>query len=106
MCQHFQCKGHYSTYCFTKLEEIAVLEESNLDSAFLNTVEDNTNTSWMTQIKLNGQDTVFKLNTGAEVSAVTQDTYKRLGIHKRFYMDLHKPPEGYWTVSRETTVQW
>ena len=34
----------------------------------------------MTQIKLNGQVIVFKLDTGVEVLAVTQDTYKCLGI--------------------------
>ena len=36
--------------------------------------------SWMTQIKLNGQDTVFKLDTGVEVSTVTQHTYQSLEI--------------------------
>ena len=80
MCRRCQRKGHYSAYCYTKLEEISVPEESSLDSAFLNTVENNTDTSWITQIKLNGHNTVFKLDTGAEVSAVTQDTYQRLGI--------------------------
>ena len=39
-----------------------------------------TNTSWTAQIKVNGQDTVFKLDTGAEVSAVTQATHQTLGI--------------------------
>ena len=29
---------------------------------------------------MNGQNTVFKLDTGAEVSAVTQETYRNLGI--------------------------
>ena len=33
------------------------------------------NTSWIAQIKVNRQDTVFKLDTGAEVSAVTQAIY-------------------------------
>ena len=64
------------------------------DSAFLNTVEDNTGTSWMTQMN----STVFKLDTGAEVSTVIQDTYQSLGIQltkpQRFCMDLHNPPEG------------
>ena len=53
----------------------------SLDSAFLNTVEDKTNTSWTAQIKLNGQDTVFKLDRGAEVSALTRATCQNLGIH-------------------------
>ena len=81
MCRCCQQKGHFKTYCFTKLEEISVPEEVSLDFAFLNTVVDETNTSWTAQIKLNGQDTVFKLDTGAEVSAVTQATCQNLGIH-------------------------
>ena len=80
ICRRCQRKGHYSAYCFTKLEEITAPEESNLDSAFLNTLEDKTDASWTVQIKLNGQNTVFKLDTGAEVSAVTQETYRNLGI--------------------------
>ena len=43
-------------------------------------MEDNTDMSWMIQIKLNGQDTVFKLDTGVEVSTVTQHTYQSLEI--------------------------
>ena len=81
VCRRCQRKGHFKAYCFTKLEEISAPEEVSLDSAFLNTVEDETNTSWTAQIKLNGQDTVFKLDTGAEVSAVTQATCQNLGIH-------------------------
>ena len=80
ICRRCQQKGHYSAYCFTKLEEITVPEESSLDSTFLNTLEDKTDTSWTVQIKLNGQNTVFKLDTGAEVSAITQETYTNLGI--------------------------
>ena len=44
-------------------------------------VEEETNTSFIAQIKLNGQDTVFKLDTGTEVSAVTQAICQNLGIH-------------------------
>ena len=62
--------------------------------AFLNTVDDDTNTSWMAQIKVNGQVTEFKLDTGAEVSAVTQATCQTLGINlskpQRCSMDLYK----------------
>lgn len=35
----------------------------------------------MAQIKVNGQDTEFKLDTGAEASAVTQATCQTLGIN-------------------------
>ena len=82
MCWRCQQKGHYKAYCFTKLEEILISEEVSLDSAFLDTVEDETNTSLIAQIKLKEQDTVYKLDTGEEVS-----TYQSL---KRHCMDLHR----------------
>ena len=82
MCRRCQRKGHYKAYCFTKLEEISIPEEVSLDSAFLNTVEDETNTSLIAQIKLKGQDTVFKLVTREEFS-----TYQNI---KRHCMDLHR----------------
>ena len=79
-CRCCQRKGHYIAYCFTKIDEITTPEESSLDTAFLNTLEDKTDTSWIVTIKLNGQNTVFKLDTGAEVSAITQETYRNLRI--------------------------
>ena len=88
--------NYYSTYCFTNLEEITTPEESSLDSAYLNTLEDKTDAFWIVQIKLNGQNIVFKLDTGAEVSAVTQETYRNLGIQltkpqKRLYRPSQTP---------------
>ena len=68
MCRRCQRKEHFKAYCLTKLEEISAPVEVSLDFAFLNTAEDETNTSWIAQIKLSGQDTVFKLDTGAELS--------------------------------------
>ena len=46
VCRRCQQKGHYKAYCFTKLEKISTPEEVGLDSAFLNTVVDETNTSF------------------------------------------------------------
>ena len=66
VCRRCQRKGDFKAYCFTKLE-ISALVEVSLVSALLNTVEDETNTSCTAQIKLNWQNTVFKLDTGAGI---------------------------------------
>ena len=50
-CRRCQRKGHYSTYCCTKVDEITAPEESSLDTAFLNTLEDKTDTSWIVTLE-------------------------------------------------------
>ena len=63
--------------CLTKpLSE--VLQEGQLDTAFLDTVTEKSAISWQEQIVLNGSLTPFKLDTGAEVTAITLDTYHNL----------------------------
>ena len=39
---------------------------------------DQSTISWQAQIELNGKATQFKLDTGAEVTAISPDTYKSL----------------------------
>ena len=54
----------------------AVAEDSD---RFLRAVHSDGTSSWMTSIILNGFETVFKLDTGAEVTAVSKPVYERLG---------------------------
>ena len=70
-------KGHYSTQCRSK-----TVDESNLETALLDAAtaaaEENT---WYADIlvgKYRGEKVTFKLDTGAEVTAVSQDTYRML----------------------------
>ena len=73
-CHRCQKKGHYSNQCFSKqVSEIA--GESFLDTAFLNTVSADQTTAWVERILLNGCETTFKLDTGAEVTAISEETY-------------------------------
>ena len=53
-----------------------------MDVAFLDTVSSMSfpqESAWLTKVTLCGHDTVFKLDTGAEVTAVSQETHQRLG---------------------------
>jgi len=55
-------------------------DTSTLDSFFLDTVEDMQNSSyWTASIFVNGSAISFKLDTGAEVTAITEQTLESLG---------------------------
>ena len=77
ICHRCQRKGHYSSQCFSKqVSEVA--GENHLETAFLDTVSVNQTSSWHARIRLNACETNFKLDTGAEVTAISEQTYKRL----------------------------
>ena len=50
----------------------------SLDCAFLDTVGDSSTSCWTTQVLLQDQMVTFKLDTGAEVIAVSEATFKSL----------------------------
>lgn len=77
-CHKCQRKGHYSSQCFSKTVA-EVSSESCLDSAFLDTVTAKQETSWKVKIHLCDKDVEFKLDTGAEVTAISDKTLKHLG---------------------------
>ena len=55
---------------------IAVItEETNLDVLFLGAFETTTEKSWSTTVTLGDQTVQFKLDTGAEVSAISERDY-------------------------------
>ena len=72
----------------TKQKQVAEVEE--VDSAFLGELGSDQR-AWLTTVNLNGHKTLFKLDTGAEVTAISEDTYqmlKRLKMstsHKKLY---------------------
>ena len=53
--------------------------EEDLDLAFLSAVVTADETSWMADISVNGESMKFKVDTGAEVTAVTELALKQLG---------------------------
>ena len=73
-----------------------VSQESHLDTAFLDTLTDKFAMSWQEQVVLNGKLTPFKLDTGAEVTAITPDTY-----HSLQNVELSKPEKILSSPSRK-----
>ena len=76
VCHRCDKRGHYGSQCRSKN-----LDESAIETAFLDaTTSQAEETAWFADIsvcKLNEKVT-FKLDTGAEVTAVSQETYEQL----------------------------
>ena len=76
-CHRCHRKGHYSSLCYSKtVAELLVDSEGiNLDTAFLNTVNEEKTSCWNVKVAICGKDIDFKLDTGAEVTAVSDQSY-------------------------------
>ena len=77
ICHKCNKKGHYSLVCCSKAVA-TVSEDQQEKSSFLDTIHETKGTSWTAPIKINGQEIVLKLDTGAEVTAVFAKTFKTL----------------------------
>ena len=86
----FKChkKGHYGSMCLSKKPTTTVstvqsteqtdTSETDSDNTFLGTVQSQEETRWVTVLKVNNLDVTFKIDTGAEVSAINEATFKKL----------------------------
>ena len=81
LCHKYKRKGHYNSQCFSKtVNEITEqMEAEHLDVSYLSTIGTDNDSSWNATIQINGQSEVFKLDTGAEVTAITEPTLTKLG---------------------------
>lgn len=80
-CHRCQKKGHYSNQCLSKtvseLREQSIAEDY-LDAAYLDTTTLDQKSIWTTKILLSGLNAVFKIDTGAEVTAISEQTFQKL----------------------------
>ena len=86
-CYRCKKKGHYGSKCLSRstADSVAVEDEEddNTDCAFLDTLTPSKQeTTWSTHIQLNNKLTQFKLDTGAEVTAISSATHQQLGKPK------------------------
>ena len=71
-------KGHFSAVCRNR--SLSVVEEDNsMDSAFLDTISDDDKGEWNTDLFMHSKKLTFKIDTGAEVTAISHKTWKTLG---------------------------
>ena len=80
-CHKCKRKGHYSSQCFSKsvLEATANHLEEELDVTYLSAIVSENDSCWTVNIEINGQHKTFKLDTGAEVTAIAESTLAKLG---------------------------
>ena len=94
-CRKCGKKGHYSAQCFSK--RVAEVEgESLLGSAYLDSLGSNQTTQWTATVKLNDRKIDFKLDTGAEVTAISTETHKQLQKPR-----LYRPSMALYGPSRQ-----
>ena len=76
-CHHCKVKGHFSKVCRNK-HLSAVQEDVNFtDSAFLDTISNDNKRVWNSDLLVNGKKITFKIDTGAEVTAISKVTIFR-----------------------------
>ena len=75
--------------------------------AFLDTIHETKGTSWTAPIEINGQEIVFKLDTGAEATAVSIKTFRTLSKVKlqKSAKGLRGPNNQPLKVIGQVTVQ-
>ena len=80
ICNRCQKKGHYGAQCLTKHKKASVDSTSGLDTAFLDSTTNETSneSAWFTNIRVGEHMVKFKMDTGAEVTAISHQTYEAL----------------------------
>ena len=90
--------GHFGAVCLSKrasLDDTTL--DATLDSAFLDAVSDSQQQPWMATIRIGQQhDVRFKLDTGAEVTAINLETFKKLQK-----VQLHKASKALYGPARQ-----
>ena len=88
-CHRCGKKGHYHSQCLTKLSSTqsapvlsteAELQTLTLQETYLNTLNTDSWKSWSTTIQVGTTTLPFKLDTGAEVSAVSEKAFNSLSV--------------------------
>ena len=83
VCHRCEKKGHYSKQCYTKLVS-EVTDENYLDTAFLDAILNATERPWTctANIQVCGVKLSFKLDTGADITAITETSYRCVSKQK------------------------
>lgn len=81
ICRNCGKRGHFAGVCRSTPAVTAEIQGDNAgagdveDVAFLSTVTDNEEQPWVAHINLCGRNTVFKIDTGADVTVIPESVY-------------------------------
>ena len=80
VCHNCKKRGHFKAHCLSKPSQAstAELEAEEEGAAFLGTLSSGSSPCWRSTVSLNNKRVEFKLDTGAEVTAVSEATYKQV----------------------------
>lgn len=76
VCHGCHKRGHYKRCCKTKAAIREITEDSE-EEVFLGTVSAETTSPWIVKVQLNGDAIEFKVDTGADVTAIPERMYSR-----------------------------
>ena len=80
ICHKCQRKGHYSAQCFSKTAITEVTQaDTAYDTSYLTAITGNTSTGiWSVTVAVNGKEMFFKVDTGAEVTVISEEALESL----------------------------
>ena len=74
ICHNCKVKDHFSAVCRNRNLSVVEEEYNSTDSAFLDTLSDDDKGVWNADLVMNGNKVTFKIDTGAEVTAISKET--------------------------------
>ena len=90
-CHRCNKKGHNSNQCHSKSNKlVADITSEDQDFVYLSTLRSSTNNCLCLSISINGMEVNFKVDTGAEVTAITPPTYNLISESSK----LQKPSKS------------
>jgi transposase InsO family protein len=109
-CHKCKNKGHFAAHCRSKsvaeVSNTPLLEQEYDDIAYLNTLDSQGGNCLTCDIQVNGHNVNFKVDTGAEVTVISEDISKTLGLElSQTAKSLHGPDRSPLKVSGQATVR-
>ena len=80
ICHNCKKRGHFKAHCLSKTSQASTgeIEAEEEGAAFQGTLSSGSSSSWRSTVSLNDKAIELKLDTGAEGTAVSDETYKRV----------------------------
>ena len=75
-CHRCHRKGHFSNCCFFKVLEDVLPQQNDLNPVFLDTLSLASETFWTIKVEVEGENLSFKVDTGAEITAISEKCYR------------------------------
>ena len=104
-CKKCHKQNHFACVCRQKTVHAVTgpweepVDEIYFDSLSVDTVEHNSQTQALTELRIGDQDIMCKLDTGAEGNVMPFSTWRKISLRSR------KRPDGSWTELKRSSVR-